>query len=97
MTETINPREPLADRRHPMVVASTKLDPSTIVLTIDHDPRASYSRAVDPRAMREMRQNHARPGEVWELRDADYSQPSPMGDFSQGGTWGRAVYYFRRA
>lgn len=77
-------------RRHAMIVASVKPDADTVLLTIDHDARASYSRAVDPRAMAAMR-DHVRGGERWQLVDVDRDQDSPHGD-----TYGRSVFRFER-
>lgn len=76
-------------KRHTMIVTADRPDPDRLVITIDHDARASYSRAVQPRAMREAKQR-IRPGERWGLHDVDY-QDSPNGD-----TYGRSVYHFRQ-
>ena len=78
-------------KRHAMIVTGVKPDADALTITIDHDARASYSRAVQPRAMREAK-SHIRPGEQWELHDANYDEPSPHGE-----TYGRSVYYFRRS
>lgn len=84
-------------RRPPMIVAGNKPDPDTLLITIDHTADQSYSRAVDPRAMRAARE-HILGGERWALVDADYGQPTTVTDgrADHFGGWSRSVYRFER-
>ena len=51
-----------------------------VTLDIEHDPAQSWSRAVDPCAMRKARTVLPRDGRQWAMTDADYSRPdAPTG------------------
>lgn len=54
-------------------------DGPAVVVTVEHDPRQSYSRAVDPRAMKYARQVLAPVGGSWALADVDRDAPAPEG------------------
>jgi len=57
---------------------------------VEHDIAQSYSRSVDPRAMKEARRTLPRDGRQWALLDADYGVET-IGDMC------RSVYYFAPA
>lgn len=76
-------------RNRPMTVAASRPDETTILVTIDHDTIASYSRSVQPRAQREARQVIT--SGQWALVDVDYDQSSPEGDRRA-----RSIYRYER-
>ena len=60
-------------RKTPMVVTVTKPEVGVVEITIEHDVAASYSRAVDPRMMREARKPGVlTPGMNWTVTDREY-------------------------
>lgn len=77
----------MANRK--MTVAATRPDEATLIITIDHDDVASYSRSVQPRAQRKAR-SLIRSGQ-WALVDVDYDQPTP-----EGPRRARSVYRYER-
>lgn len=64
--------------RRKMTVVAARPDETTILVTIDHDDSASYSRSVQPRAQREARAVIT--AGQWALVDVDYDQDTPEGD-----------------
>lgn len=60
--------------------------PATLVLDVHHDDSDSFTRAVDPAALRWARDNwHRHPGQ-WSLTGADYcTDTAPALTRSQGG------------
>jgi hypothetical protein len=71
-----------------MVVETTRPDETTIVVDIVHGDAQSYSKAVQPRAMKAARQ--AIVAGQWGLADVDYDQPNPAPHRA------RTVYRFER-
>jgi hypothetical protein len=59
----------------PMVATVTRPGPSVLVVTVEHDPRQSYSRAVAPAATRKARTC----GLALTLVAVDYDAPAPAG------------------
>lgn len=60
----------------PVMKVSHRMDAHEFVVAVEHDPRQSYSRAVDPRALRYAR-THLR-GQ-WKLTRCNYDAPAPEG------------------
>lgn len=55
----------------PMTTTVHRPSPDVCDITVEHDVAQSYSRAVDPRAMKEARRT-LRDGRTWRLTDAEY-------------------------
>lgn len=62
-----------------MVLTVTERAADLVILDVEHDPRQSYSRSVDPRAMREARRILPRDGRQWALTSVNYDDPAPEG------------------
>lgn len=61
--------------RFPPMTVTVRKDPHTAVvdITVEHDVAQSFSKAVDPRAMKEARKPGVlTPGMSWTLTDAEY-------------------------
>lgn len=61
-----------------------------VTIHVTHHVAQSWSKAVDPRAMKEARQTLPRDGRQWALLDTDYGVET-IGDMC------RSVYYFAPA
>lgn len=70
-----------------MTATVTERTATTATITVEHDIRQSYSKAVQPRAMKEARRN-LRDG-VWALAEVDY-------DMDTVGSRTSALYSFVR-
>ncbi len=61
----------------PPMTATHHTDGPDVIVTITHDPRQSYSRAVGPYATR--RANVVLPPGRWALAGVDWDAPAPAG------------------
>lgn len=67
--------------RIPPMRCDARHDGTGVLITVEHDPRQSYSRAVDPRAMKYARQvlGQWTPGAQWTLTGVDRAAAAPEG------------------
>ena len=76
----------------PMTATWTVVDDTTRTIEVRHDPRQSYSRAVQPKAFRLARQVLRG---VWALTDVDHG-PSLPADWYETGYRSVTTYTFQR-
>lgn len=64
----------------PPMQCTHREDGTAVLVTVEHDPRQSYSRAVDPRATRYATEILRPRGGMWALSQVDRDQPvTPAG------------------